>query len=191
MSTLNREHWQQISPHLDQLLSLPEDERAAWLDSFRATRPDLADLLEKAFQEHRVLSQEQFLERTPLHPGSESSLPGTRIGAYTLIAPIGQGGISSVWLAERSDGRFQRQVAVKFLHFAVAARGGAERFRREGSILGRLTHPHIAELIDAGVAPNGQPYLVLEYVPGEHFDQYCDIRKLSLEARIKLFLDVL
>src|SRR5215472_18593452 len=99
--------------------------------------------------------------------------------------------MSSVWLAERSDGRFQRRVAVKFLHFAVAAREGVERFRREGSILGRLTHPHIAELIDAGVAANGQPYLVLEYVPGEHFDRYCDDRKLNLEARIKLFLDVL
>src|SRR5215472_2148461 len=108
MSALNREHWRQISPHLDQLLSLPEDERAGWVASLRATSPDLADLLEKALEEHRALSQEQFLERTPLQPGNESSLPGTRIGAYTLVAPIGQGGMSSVWLAERSDGRFQR-----------------------------------------------------------------------------------
>jgi eukaryotic-like serine/threonine-protein kinase len=93
-------------------------------------------------------------------------------------------------LASRSDGRFERRVAIKFLNFALATEGNAERFKREGSILGRLAHPHIAELIDAGVTSNGSPYLVLEYVEGDSIDRYCNSRQLHLVARVRLFLDV-
>ena len=74
--------------------------------------------------------------------------------------------MGSVWLAERCDGRFEGRAAVKLLNIALMGRAGEERFRREGNILARLTHPHIAHLIDAGVSPNGQPYLVLEHVDG-------------------------
>jgi len=189
--TLSPEGWREVSPYLDQVLSLPEDERAPWLESFRAARPDLANLLQDLLAEHRVLAQEQFLERSPVSETAESSLTGQKIGAYTLISLIGQGGMGSVWLAERSDGRFDRRVAVKFLNFSVAATGGVQRFKREGRILGQLTHPHIAELIDAGVTANGEPYLVLESVDGKHIDEYCDHHQLSVNARIRLFLDVL
>jgi serine/threonine-protein kinase len=140
--------------------------------------------------EHGTLARERFLERGPVTSASEASLAGRIVGAYKLLSPIGQGGMGSVWLAERTDGRFERQVAVKFLNFAVAAQG-AERFKREGSILGRLADPHIAELMDAGVTANGEPYLVLEYVEGEHIDEYCDRRSLDVNARVRLFLDVL
>ncbi len=71
------------------------------------------------------------------------------------------------------------------------ARGGAERFRREGSFLARLSQPHSARLIDAGVVNGGQPYLVLEYVEGEQIDRWCDAKILSIEARVRLFFDVL
>src|SRR6185436_11481255 len=74
---------------------------------------------------------------------------------------------------------------------ALVGRGGEERFRREGIILARLGHPHIARLIDAGVSNTGQPYLVLELVKGDHIDSYCDERRLSVERRVRLFLDVL
>jgi len=191
MSTLSPERWQAVRPYLDQVLSLPEDERATWLESFRAERPDLANLLQELLQEHRALSHEHFLEQSPVPDAIESSLPGQKIGAYTLISPIGQGGMGSVWLAERSDGRFERRVAIKFLRFSVASQGGAERFKREGRILGQLGNPNIAELIDAGVTPNAEPYLVLENVEGEQIDEYCDRHKLELDARIHLFLDVL
>ena len=120
-----------------------------------------------------------------------SGLAGQTVGPYTLISQIGQGGMGSVWLARRSDGRFERQAAVKFVNIALAGRATEERFKREGSILGRLTHPHIAELLDAGISSDGQPYLILEYVDGEAIDQYCDEHKLDVEARVGLFLDVL
>ena len=189
MFTLNPERWQELSPYLDHALSLAEEERAVWLNSFQANRPDLAELVKELLQEHRVLAQAQFLEHPPQAP--EASLIGEKIGAYTLLSPIGQGGMGSVWLAERSDGRFERQVAIKFLRFSAASQAGAERFKREGRILGQLADPHIAELIDAGLTASGEPYLVLENIVGEPIDAYCDQRKLDVDSRIRIFLDVL
>lgn len=81
-------------------------------------------------------------------------------------------------------------MAIKFLNFAMA-QAGAERFRREGNVLARLAHPNIAQMIDAGVTPDGQAYLVLEYCEGEQVDEYCDRHRLDVYARIRLFLDIL
>ena len=108
-----------------------------------------------------------------------ATLAGQTLGAYTLVSPIGQGGMGSVWLARRSDGRFEGAAAVKLLNASLVGRAGEERFRREGSILARLRHPHIAHLVDAGVSPTGQPYLVLERVEGEPIDLYCESHDLS------------
>ena len=113
------------------------------------------------------------------------------IDHYRIIRLLGEGGMGTVWLAERSDGRFERKAAVKFIRSALIGYGGEERFKREGAILGRLSHPNIAELLDAGVTSRGQPYLVIEYVEGEPIDHYCDVRRLDVRARIRLFLDVL
>ena len=142
-------------------------------------------------QEHRELSEKGFLEEHPVRLPGGRGLAGQTFGVYTLRSQIGQGGMGSVWLAERSDGRFDRRVAVKALNISLIGKGGEERFQREGSILGRLSHPHIAALFDAGVSAAGQPYLVLEHVDGEHIDQYCDQHALTVEARARLFLDVL
>jgi serine/threonine protein kinase len=73
------------------------------------------------------------------------------IDHYRIIRLLGEGGMGTVWLAERSDGRFERKAAVKFIRSALTGYGGEERFKREGAILGRLSHPNIAELLDAGV----------------------------------------
>jgi serine/threonine protein kinase len=113
------------------------------------------------------------------------------IGPYRLISKLGQGGMGQVWLAERSDGRFERKAAVKFLNVALMGQVGEDRFKREGAILGRFSHPNIAELLDAGVSSSGQPYIVLEYVEGKPIDRYCDQGALDVKARISLFLDVL
>jgi eukaryotic-like serine/threonine-protein kinase len=158
MSTLSPGQWQEISPYLDHALSLPEEERERWLQSFRLEKPELAAVLQQLLEEHRALADEHLLERMPVRVADGISVLDQKIGAYSLISLIGQGGMGSVWLAERSDGRFDRKVAVKFLRFAMDAGIGSERFKREGKILGQLIHPHIAELMDAGVTPNGEPY---------------------------------
>jgi serine/threonine protein kinase len=127
--------------------------------SLREQNALLADHLQTLLDEHRDLSQQGFLKIAPVVPPGVAALVGRKIGAYRLVSPIGQGGMGSVWLGERSDGRFERRVAVKFLNIALVGRVGEERFKREGKMLGRLAHPHIAELMDAGVSPAGQPYL--------------------------------
>ena len=190
MATDDAGWWQSIEPYLDRALEMSHDERRALVRSLEDTEPALAARLQDLLDEHGKLSDEGFLE-SPVALPDEPPLAGRTIGAYTLISPIGEGGMGTVWLAARSDGRFERRVAVKFLSVALTGRIGQERFRREGRILGALEHPHIAELADAGVTETGRPYLVLEYVDGEPIDAYCQRRNLEVEARVALFLDVL
>jgi serine/threonine protein kinase len=190
MGAIDSGRWLRASGYLDRVLDLPQKERAACIDAIRAADPEAATDVEAMLDEHRQLSVEGFLDSAPGIAPAESSLAGVVIGAYTLISAIGHGGMGSVWLASRSDGRYEGQVAVKLLNAALVGRGGEERFRREGTILARLAHPHIARLIDAGVSNTGQPYLVLELVEGRHIDAYCDEAGLGVEARIRLFLDV-
>jgi tetratricopeptide (TPR) repeat protein len=189
MPTLTPDQWQEVSPYLDEVLELPPEDRAAWLLSLRKKDARIASFVQALLDEQMQLKQEGFLERSPLRAGA--GLAGQKVGSYTLVSQIGQGGMGSVWLAQRSDGRFERQAAVKFVSIALSGRTTEERFIREGSILGRLTHPHIAELFDAGISADGSRYLILEYVDGVAIDEYCDEHLLDVDARIKLFLDVL
>jgi serine/threonine protein kinase len=191
MSVLGRERWQVLSPHLDRAMEMTDDERGPWLASLYSQDPALASDLEALLEEQITLDHEGFLEGAVTLPPPPASLAGQTIGAYTLLSAIAQGGMGSVWLARRSDGRFEARAAVKLLSASLVGRAGEERFRREGSILARLTHPHIARLVDAGVSPSGQPYLVLEHVEGEQIDRYCDGKGLDVHARVRLFLDVL
>ncbi len=191
MSTLSPDQWQALSPYLDEALAMTDEERSIWLSALRTQSPGVAEQLQMLLQEHRALSEKGFLEEHSVRLPTVQGLVGQSVGVYTLLSQIGQGGMGSVWLAERNDGRFERQVAVKFLNIALMGKGGEERFKREGSILGRLAHRHIAELLDAGVSQTGQPYLVLEHIDGDHIDRYCDQHRLGVKARIRLFLGVL
>jgi serine/threonine protein kinase/tetratricopeptide (TPR) repeat protein len=194
MPALSPDRWRTVSPYLDEALELAPEERAAWLASIRARDAALAADLRLLIEEHAALHESRFLERAvplPSHAGLTVSLAGQTLGAYRLTSRIGQGGMGSVWLAERCDGRFEGRAAVKLLNIALMGRAGEERFRREGNILARLTHPHIAHLVDAGVSRTGQPFLVLEHVDGQSIDRYCHERALGIEARLRLFVDVL
>jgi eukaryotic-like serine/threonine-protein kinase len=184
-----KEEWLLLSPLLDQALALEGEERQAWI---RAQEPEIAYRLEILLLEHSVLASDGFLETGVVDlPSTAATLAGQTIGAFEVVSQIGQGGMGSVWLARRNDGRFERQVALKFLNIALLGKEGEDRFKREGKILALLAHRHIAELIDAGVTSAGNPYLVLEYVDGEQIDGYCDQRQLDLPTRIRLFLQVL
>jgi serine/threonine protein kinase len=193
MSTLDAARWKAVSPYLEEALDLAPEERTAFLATVRTQSPEVAADLASLLAQQEAIERSGFLaDPTPsADPPPRATLVGQEIGAYTLISPIGHGGMGTVWLARRSDGRFEGFAAVKLLNASLVGREGEERFRREGTILARLTHPSIARLIDAGVSPIGQPYLVLEYVRGQHIDRYCDERALDVPARIRLFLDVL
>ena len=193
MGSLDVDLWRKLSPYLDEVLDIDPEQRAGWLASLRVKEPGIAADLEKLLAERRAIDDTGFLEgvvQVGMRPASPS-LSGQVLGAYRLLSLIGQGGMGSVWLAERCDGRFEGRAAVKLLNIAVMGRAGEERFRREGNILARLTHPNIARLTDAGVSPTGQPYLVLEHVDGQTIDAYCDEHTIGIEARLQLFLDVL
>lgn len=105
-------------------------------------------------------------------PGS-ALRPGDPVGNYRLVRLIGAGGMGRVYLAERADGQFTRQVAVKALRPTLESEEFIRRFHREQRILATLAHPNIAMLLDAGSLPDGNPYLVMEYVEGIPIDRYC------------------
>jgi serine/threonine-protein kinase len=193
MPPINPDRWRALSPFLDEALDVAPDKRPAWLADLSARDAALAADVSAILAGHRAVRDTGFLERAVLDPGTAPppSLTGQIVGAYRLLSHIGQGGTGSVWLAERCDGRFRGNAAVKLLNISLVGRVGEERFSREGTILARLRHPHIAHLIDAGVSKTGQPYLVIEHVDGQSIDRYCDDRALGIEARLRLFLDVL
>jgi serine/threonine protein kinase/tetratricopeptide (TPR) repeat protein len=190
MSVLSSERWQTISPYLDRALEMGRSEREDWVDTLRADHPALAAELEALLQRRDALSLEGFLATLP-HLSGGASAPGEAIGPYTLVSRIGQGGTGTVWLARRSDGRFDGLAAIKLLNPELVGQVSHARFEREAGILARLSHPHVAHLIDAGVCPAGQPYLVLERVDGDSIDRHCDDRRMEIRARVRLFLDVL
>ena len=196
-SLLSPARWALISPRLDELLELEAAARTARLAQWRADDPQLASELQKLLDGSAALDGQQFLNSAALAAtlagAATGNMPheGMLCGAWVLERSLGSGGMGSVWLARRADGRYEAEAAVKLPHPGVLGRGGAERFEREGRLLARLSHPRIAALLDAGVTAAAQPYLVLEYVRGEAIDRWCDGRRSSVEARIDLCIDVL
>jgi serine/threonine protein kinase/Tfp pilus assembly protein PilF len=114
------------------------------------------------------------------------TLEGQRLGPYRMLRKLGTGGMGDVYLAERADEEYQQQVAIKLVRSGVFSRQVQGRLRMERQILATLQHPNIARLLDGGRAPDGTPYLVMEYIDGEPIDAYCDRRRLAPEERIAL-----
>lgn len=193
---MDAQRWKQIDDLLQEALQVPPNQHDQFLS--QACQGDTALLQEVRSLLNSHSELDGFLETPAIDVAARSmalnevqesapSLTGQVISHYRILKQLGSGGMGVVWLAERNDGRFERQVAIKFLHLAMTGPGTAERFKREGSILGRLAHPHIAELTDAGVGPRGEPYLVLEHVEGKPIDEYCDEHRLDVDARVTLF----
>jgi eukaryotic-like serine/threonine-protein kinase len=182
--------WEAVSALLDELLDLDPAGRTARLAEIRAQNPALSDHVAGLLAHHQSVREERFLEESAVEPLGLSELAGRSFGGFTLDRPLGQGGMGSVWLARRSDGRYEGQAAVKLLNLGALGSGGAERLRLEANALAKLSHRNITHLIDAGVSA-GQPYIVLEYVEGEPIDIWCDARGLAVDARVRLFLQVL
>jgi eukaryotic-like serine/threonine-protein kinase len=184
------ELWPQISPLLDEALELRGGVRDSWLADLDARAPELAVHVRSCLLQFAELHDRKFLEE-PIRSQMPTGFEGRAMGAYTLDRPLGYGGMGTVWLAQRNDGRYEGLVAVKLLNAALVGHPSEQRFAREGRVLARLQHPNIARLLDAGVEEGRQPYLVLEYVRGESIGEYCNEQGLDVEQRIRLFLDVL
>jgi serine/threonine protein kinase len=182
MNKTNGVSWDSLSALLDELLDLEAGARTRRLALLRSENPRLADEAVRLLGERAAIHEHEFLE----HGALPLSPVGRSVGGYTLERAIGEGGMGSVWLARRSDGRFEGQAAIKLLNRSVLGTEGEECLRREATALARLAHRNITYLIDVGI-DGGRPYLVLEYVQGEPIDRWCDARRLDVAARIKLF----
>jgi serine/threonine-protein kinase len=180
--------WNELVPHLDCALELDDPAREEFLRELEKAQPNIARDVRALLEERAGLDAQGFLIESMILPPPIDTLSGTRVGAYTIERLIGRGGMGEVWLAARSDGRFEGQCALKFLDASITSPKLVDRFHREGHLLARLTHPNIARLLDAGATPEGRAYLALEYVDGEPIDQYCDA--LAIEARVRLFVEV-
>ncbi len=166
-------------------LETPAEEIEALLARECEGLPDLRAEVESLLVAHRRAAG--FLERAPAGPGDEASSAGADVGPYRLLDRIGQGGMGTVYLAERADGAFEQQVALKLIRHGIGSEWMRQRFLRERQIQARLEHPNIARLLDGGVTADGWPYFAMELVRGTPVTEYCDRRRLSIAARLELF----
>lgn len=198
-----------LSELLDEALDLDERARNVWLEDLQRTQPQIASRLEALLKRTSELKTDHLLindgrsvapevladvmEATSGEAKLQGFLlqPGAQVGPYRLIKPLGEGGMASVWLAERSDGQLKREVALKLLHAWRNSKELVERFARERDMLAGLVHPHIARLYDAGVTETGQPWIALEYVEGIDLAAYADTNRLPIRARVEAMLQVM
>ena len=134
-----------------------------------------------------------FLEDCPaadLLSVQSRAIAGRRIGAYRVIREIGQGGMAVVYLGERADQNYRKQVAIKMVKPGIGSEQVLQRFLNERQTLAALDHSNIVKLLDGGSSEDGSPYLVMEYVEGLPIDQYCDLNKLCIDDRLRLFREV-
>lgn len=185
---MNRE----VSRLFEAASGLPAGERAAFLSGPTVdpeVRREVLSLLA-----HDALAEPFFADAfesaaSSLHAEPDFA-PGSRIGAFMIVRMLGQGGMGVVYLATRSDGSFEQTVAIKVIRVAEPAAQVLERFQQERQILARLSHSNIARLLDGGETPAGLPYFVMEHVPGQDIDRYCNKAGLNLRQRMHLFLRV-
>jgi eukaryotic-like serine/threonine-protein kinase len=193
--------WNTLSKLLDEALDLEPAARTTWLERLQISDPELASSVQKLLAAHATSETADVLAGLPsidnltgASSEQKSQLglsAGDRVGPYLLKRELGAGGMADVWLAERADGAFARDVALKLPRINRLRKDLAIRFSRERDILARLEHPHIARLYDAGVTSDGLPYLAMEFVDGEPITTYCDNQRMPIKARLELFAQVL
>lgn len=186
------ELWRQADAILDQLLDLEpasQRQRLLQLTSPGPLRSRVEQLL-AALDRPGILDQQRFTGFT-LGPDDQApDLSGHAFGCYRLESLIGRGGMSAVYKATRIDGAYDTPVALKLLNAALLATDWHDRFKREVGFLAELRHPHIAALLDAGVAEDGTPWLVTELIQGEPIDRYCRENALPIAEQIGLMVDL-
>src|ERR1700691_5324347 len=198
LKDLSAAEFSRLSALWDESIEMAPGERDAWLAALERSDPKAAALLRALCASQDESRERGFLETSDLvasHVASlveaDPGLIGRQFGPYRVLALLGHGGMGSVWLAERADGLFIRQVALKLIHPALKSRVMSERFAREREILASLNHSNIARLLDAGFAEDGQSYLALDYVAGTPLTTYCDERRLPVRERLELFRQIL
>ncbi len=189
------DRWKQVKEILDAALALPAEERMSLVSEACnddvELRTEVESLLACDGQANEFLETavRPAVQRSPVEAQPEA-LAGARIGPYKVLSEIGRGGMGAVYLAERDDHEYRKQVAIKLVRGDVDSASVVRRFRQERQILAELEHPNIARLLDGGTTNDGVPYLVMEHVEGVPIDAYCEARNLSVDQRLELFRTV-
>lgn len=160
------EDWNLLDEALATALELPGPDQLNYLRVRLASHPDTLRQAEGLLAQSA--EAEAFFENSPV--AAFRLAPGLRLGPWRLERELGRGGMGAVWLARRADGEADMLAAVKFLNTPFATPALLERFYREKQILARLRHPHIAQMLDAGIGPGDIPNFVLEFVDGPWTD---------------------
>jgi eukaryotic-like serine/threonine-protein kinase len=190
------ENWQRVKDLLDQAIELAPEQRAKFIDeacgSDGALRAELESLLSvgdgmSADFLQSPLSGEFGRETQGIDSAGVLAAGQIFADRYQLIRRLGEGGMGQVWLAEQTS-PVRRQVAVKLIKAGMYDEAVVQRFQSERQSLAIMDHPAIAKVFDAGATPLGQPYLVMEYVPGLPITEYCDQHKLKIRDRLELFI---
>ena len=187
MESITPERYRQIRNLFEAVVERPADARAAFLEEACAGDRELHAEIQALLAAHQ---EQAGILAEPVLTWNPQRLEGRQIGPYEILREIGKGGMGTVYLAARADRAFHKQVALK----VVRPEGGGEevlgRFQQEREILATLEHPNIARLLDGGATADGLPYFVMEYVPGEPIDTYCDRNQLNVAKRLELFRTV-
>ena len=180
--------WEKIKEIVGTAIERDPAHRASYLDVACAQNPTLRIEIESLISAYD--RPEDDLSQSPLaSPLLTSGTPLQSIGPYRLLKILGEGGMGQVWLAEQTF-PVRRQVALKLIRSGMFHSVALQRFQSERQSLAIMDHPCIAKVFDAGAAPGGQPYFVMEYVEGLPITQYCDQKKLPLRDRLRLFIQV-
>jgi eukaryotic-like serine/threonine-protein kinase len=191
--TVNPERWLQLKSAFDGALQLEPAQRPGYIDEICAFDPELRKEIESLLAAHEEVS-DVFLNTPAASLDAFQDLTGAdpwvgkHIGPYQLVRELGSGGMGEVYLAKRADAEFDQEVAVKLIRGGQDSAAVVRRFKTERQILASLDHPNIAKLLDGGRTPQGQPYFVMEYVPGVPITEYCDEKKLKIRERLELFI---
>ncbi len=175
------------------LASSEREQRLQALDSAGGESAELATLVRTLLEHENAPDLQRF--GAPIAglladlANTEELTPGTKLGAWTLTRKIGEGGMGSVYEAQRSDGHFEQAAAIKLLR-GVPSPAALKFLASERQILAGLTHPNIARLLDGGATPKGQPYLVMEYLDGLTIDQFCRQHKAPVGTVLRLMIEV-
>lgn len=195
---MNSELWSRLARELDDLLDREPAARRLRLEALSAEDPELAGLVLDALSADQasiplldqalVLGLHEFdIDESDARPSLDA---GLRIGAWKLLERLGCGGMGEVWLAERDDGQYQLQVAIKLIDGVLDSELLRDQLRRERQILAGLDHPNIARLLDGGVRENGTPWYAMEFVQGKPLNRYCREAGLDVDERMQLIARV-
>jgi serine/threonine-protein kinase len=182
------ERWQQLQEVFEAACALPPESRPGFLEGAcqdAALRVEVEAML-AADQPNRALSIERLVRDGGASTDADDPIVGMRLGPWLVQSVAGRGGMGTVYVAARADGQYEQRVALKIVSSGVPAAPAARRLEAEKHILARLSHPNIARLLDAGLTPEGTPYIVMEYVDGVSITEHCESRALKLADRLRL-----